>query len=270
MIYKTLSNGTSMPMLGLGTYRLLEEDAYEIVLKALELGYRHIDTAMIYENEEVVGRAIKDSSVSREELFITTKCWNEDQGYETTLKAFELSLEKLGLDYIDLYLIHWPQPSSHETWRAFEEIYRNKKAKAIGVSNFNTQQLEALLEEAKIVPMVNQVERHPFLVQSELKSMCDGYGIACEGWMPIARNKVADSNAVLALADKYHKTAAQITLRWQIQTDWTVFPKTQSMSRLEENFDIFDFALTNEEVEIVNKLNENLRLGTNPNKYNFK
>ncbi|MBK2404760.1 aldo/keto reductase [Erysipelothrix rhusiopathiae] len=270
MKFKKLRNGTTMPMLGLGTYRLVEDDAYQIVSKALELGYRHIDTAMIYNNEVEVGRAIKDSGIPREELFITTKCWNEDQGYESALQAFDLSLKKLGLDYVDLYLIHWPQPASCDTWRAFEEIYRNKRAKAIGVSNFNVEQLEILLEEATVIPMVNQIERHPYLVQEELKKVCDRHNIACEGWMPIARNKVSESEAIVKLAQKYHKTPAQITLRWQIQTDWIVFPKTQSFERLEENFDIFDFELTNAEVDVVNNHNENLHLGTNPNKYKIK
>lgn len=270
MLYKTLNNKVEIPMLGLGTYRLRGEDAYTVVRNALKLGYRHIDTAMIYENEEAVGRALKDSGIPREELFITTKCWNDDQGFETTLKAFDTSLQKLGLDYVDLYLIHWPQPKSRDTWRAFEKIYKENRARAIGVSNFNEEQLATLLQSAEIIPMINQVERHPYLVQTQLKRLCDRYQIACEGWMPIARNKVSESEAIVKLAHKYGKTPAQITLRWQTQTDWIVFPKTQLEQRLRENFDIFDFELTNNELEIVNGLNEDLRLGTNPNKYDIE
>ena len=230
--YTVLSNGVKMPLLGLGTFRI--EDSLqieEIVKEALNIGYIHIDTATVYNNEEGIGKAIKDSGIKREKIFITSKVANDDQGYETTLKAFNTSLEKLQLDYLDLYLIHWPRSLNKETWKALEFLYKQGKVRAIGVSNFLIHHLEDLLKYAEIKPMVNQIEHHPYLIQQELLDYCIKNKIQVEAWAPIMKGKVFEIPLIKELSKKYNKTEAQIVLRWNLQRNIVVIPKSAHKNR---------------------------------------
>ncbi|PLR75710.1 aldo/keto reductase [Bacillus sp. V3-13] len=267
----TLNNGVEMPIFGLGVYKVEEgNQTYDTVKTALELGYRLIDTAAFYENEAGVGRAIKDSGIPREDVFVTTKVWNDQQGYDSTLKAFENSLEKLGLDYVDLYLIHWPVKGKYlDTWRALEKIYREGKAKAIGVSNFNIHHLKDILEHGSEVPAVNQVELHPFLSQQELRAFCEEQNIKVEAWSPIARGRVLEEPALKQVAEKHGKSPAQVILRWHLQNGVIVIPKSVNPARLQENAAIFDFELSNEDMEKINSLNKNERFGADPDHFDF-
>lgn len=272
MDYITLNNGLKMPQLGFGVWQVSDEQATPVVKKALEVGYRSIDTAMIYGNEKGVGRAIKESNVPREELFITTKVWNADHGYENTLKAFDASLERLGLDYIDLYLIHWPTPKYDQyvdTYKAMEKIYKDGRAKAIGVCNFDIEHLERLLNECEVVPVVNQVERHPYFQQRELQDFCEKHHIIIEAYSPLMNGKdVLNDSVVKEIAKAYGKTAAQVILRWHLQTGVITIPKSVTPSRIEENFDVFDFELTAEDMEKMTALDRNLRIGAVPSEFN--
>lgn len=272
MDYITLNNGLKMPQLGFGVWQVSDEQATPAVKKALEVGYRSIDTAMIYGNEKGVGRAIKESNVPREELFITTKVWNADHGYENTLKAFDASLERLGLDYIDLYLIHWPTPKYDQyvdTYKAMEKIYKDGRAKAIGVCNFDIEHLERLLIECEVVPVVNQVERHPYFQQRELQDFCEKHHIIIEAYSPLMNGKdVLNDSVVKEIAKAYGKTAAQVILRWHLQTGVITIPKSVTPSRIEENFDVFDFELTAEDMEKMTALDRNLRIGAVPSEFN--
>lgn len=265
MEYKKLSNGTTIPSLGLGTYKIENDQAEEIVLEALELGYRHIDTATVYRNEEGIGRALRKTSIPREELFITSKLWNDDQGYDSAHKAFNESLNKLGLEYLDLYLIHWPEDLNRESWRALEEIYESGRAKAIGVSNFHKEHINDLIEVAKIKPMVNQYERHPYFQQNELFQKGKDLDMVMEAWSPIAKGEVLEDEKLIKIAAKYNKTVAQLVLRWHIQTDYVIFPKTEHSGRLKENFDIFDFEISEEDMNTIANLDDKEgRIGSNP------
>lgn len=265
MEYKILNNKTRIPVLGLGTYRIENEEAEELILEALDLGYRHIDTATIYKNEEGIGRALAKTNIPREDIFITSKLWNDDQGYESALKAFDLSLEKLGVDYLDLYLIHWPEDLNKESWRALEEIYKSGRAKAIGVSNFHKHHLEDILSMATVNPMVNQYERHPYFQQNELYQVGFDLGLVMEAWSPIAKGEVLDDKVLKKIADKYNKSIVQVVLRWQIQSGYIVFPKSEKPSRLKENFDIFDFELSEEDMQTIKDLDsKDGRIGSNP------
>ncbi|CEE00490.1 Glyoxal reductase [Caldibacillus thermoamylovorans] len=272
MDYITLNNGLKMPQLGFGVWQVSDEQATPAVKKALEVGYRSIDTAMIYGNEKGVGRAIKESNVPREELFITTKVWNADHGYENTLKAFDASLERLGLDYIDLYLIHWPTPKYDQyvdTYKAMEKIYKDGRAKAIGVCNFDIEHLERLLNECEVVPVVNQVERHPYFQQRELQDFCEKHHIIIEAYSPLMNGKdVLNDSVVKEIAKAHGKTAAQVILRWHLQTGVITIPKSVTPSRIEENFDVFDFELTAEDMEKMTALDRNLRIGAVPSEFN--
>ena len=263
-----LHNGTKIPVLGLGVYKVEEGDeVYESVKSALEIGYRHIDTASFYQNEEGVGRAIKESGVPREEIFVTTKVWNDEQGYQQTLDAFDRSLTKLGMDYVDLYLVHWPVKGKYkDTYRALENLYREGKAKAIGVSNFLPHHLEDLMNEAEIKPMVNQIELHPQLLQNETYEYCQNHNIVVEAWSPIGRGKYLDDPVLTRIAEKYGKTAAQVILRWDLEKGIVTIPKSVRAERQKENAAVFDFALTAEEVRQIDSLNqnENGRLGPHP------
>lgn len=268
----TLHNGVKMPWFGLGVFKMKEgEEAVSSVKAAIELGYRSIDTAAFYENETGVGQAILEVSVPREELFITTKVWNSNQGYETTLAAFDESIKKLGLDYLDLYLIHWPLPAKgkyKETWKALEKLYKDGKVRAIGVSNFNISHLEDLIADCEVVPMVNQVEYHPCLTQTELHEFCKKNQIQLEAWSPLMRGKLLGEPTLVEIAQKYQKSVAQIILRWDLQNEVVTIPKSVKPERIKENANIFDFALTAEEIAIINQLNENLRIGPNPDEFN--
>lgn len=274
MDYITLNNGLKMPQLGFGVWQVESAQATTAVAKALEVGYTSIDTAMIYQNEEGVGKAIKESSIPREKLFITTKVWNTDQGYDNTLRAFDESLARLGLDYVDLYLIHWPTPQYDEyvdTYKALEKLYHDGRVKAIGVCNFEIEHLERLLNECEVVPAVNQVECHPYLAQNELKDFCAKHNIFVEAWSPLEQGgEVLTDEVVQKIAKSHSKSPAQVVLRWHLQNNTVVIPKSVTPSRIEENFNVFDFELTSEEMAEIDQLNKNRRKGPNPNEMNVR
>ncbi|MFB4259114.1 aldo/keto reductase [Shouchella clausii] len=270
----TLNNGVNMPQLGFGVWQVPDEEATPAVAKALEVGYTSIDTAMIYKNEAGVGKAIKESGIDREKLFITTKVWNADQGYEQTLKAFDASLERLGLDYIDLYLIHWPTPHYDqyiETYKALEKLYSDGRVRAIGVCNFDIEHLERLLDECDVMPVLNQVECHPYFAQNELKDFCAKHNIYVEAWSPLDQGgEVLTDEVVEKIAKAHGKTTAQVVLRWHLQNNTIVIPKSVTPSRIEENFDLFDFELSNEEMDAINRLDRNQRRGAKPSEMNTR
>lgn len=271
----TLSNGVKMPRFGLGVFKVEEgPELVHAVKFALKHGYRSIDTAAIYGNEEGVGQAIHEAmaeyGIKREELFITSKVWNSDLGYESTLAAYETSLSNLGLDYLDLYLIHWPVEGKYkDAWRALETLYKEGKVKAIGVSNFQVHHLEDVMEDAEIKPMVNQVEYHPRLTQQEVKTFCDNNGIQFEAWSPLMQGQLLDNPVLQELANKYNKTAAQVILRWDLQNGVVTIPKSTKEQRIIENANLFDFELTKEDVEQINNLNQNHRVGPDPDNIDF-
>lgn len=266
-----LHNGVQMPYLGLGVY--LSKDGEEVinaVKEALNHGYRHIDTAAIYENEEGVGEGIRQSNVLREDVFLVSKVWNTDQGYEATLKAFEASLNRLGTDYLDLYLIHWPKGDlSKDTWRALERLYREKRVRAIGVSNFLKHHLEDLLGTAEIVPMVNQMEFHPYLVQQELMDFCSSHQIQYEAWSPLMQGNIFDLDIMKDMAAKYNKTIAQIVLRWDLQKGVVTIPKSSKKERIKANSELFDFTLSDEDVKLLDSLDKGKRFGPDPDNFDF-
>lgn len=265
-----LHNGVKMPWLGLGVWQTKDGDeVIRSVKAAIQAGYRSIDTAAAYNNESGVGAAIKESGVSRDELFITTKVWNADQGYDSTLRAFEESRRKLGLDVIDLYLIHWPVKGKYkDTWRALEKLYRDGAVRAIGVSNFQVHHLEDVLSGSEIVPMVNQVECHPRLTQQELRSFCKSHQIQLEAWSPLMQGNL-DIAVLTELAAKYGKSPAQIILRWDLQNGIVTIPKSVTESRIRENGNVFDFTLSDEDIAKLDALNENHRFGPDPDNFNF-
>lgn len=266
----TLHNGVQMPWFGLGVYKVENSEAIQAVKAALKAGYRSIDTAAYYQNEEGVGIGIKEAGIPREELFITSKVWNSDQGYDSTIKAFEASLKRLGLDYLDLYLIHWPVKGKYkETWKALEKIYKEGKVRAIGVSNFHIHHLQDLLQEAEIKPMVNQVEFHPRLTQKELRQYCKEQGIQFEAWSPLMRGQLFDNDVLREIGKKYNKTPAQVILRWDLQHEVVTIPKSVNEQRIIENASIFDFKLTKEEMDRIDALNENKRIGSDPDNFDF-
>lgn len=267
----TLNNGVKMPRVGLGVYKMEEgSDVKEAVLSAIDIGYRSIDTASFYKNEEGVGQALKETSVPREELFVTTKVWNDEQGYEETLAAFDRSMEKLGLEYLDLYLIHWPVPGKYkETWKALEKLYKDGKVKAIGVSNFLEHHLENLLEDAEIKPVVDQVELHPRLAEPALRDFCTQRDIKVEAWSPLARGRYFNDEVLQNLANKYGKTAAQIILRWDVQHGIITIPKSTKSHRQKENADLFDFELTSKEMKQIDEMNTGERNGAHPDEFEY-
>lgn len=267
----TLHNGVKMPWVGLGVFKVNEgEEVVQSVKAAIKNGYISIDTAAIYKNEEGVGQAIKESGIPREELFITTKLWNAEQGYESTLAAFETSLNKLGLDYLDLYLIHWPGKNKYkETWKAFEKLYKEGRVRAIGVSNFQVHHLEDLISSAEIKPMVNQVEFHPHLTQKELLSYCKKEGIQLEAWSPLKQGQLLNEPVLEDLAHKYIKSVAQVILRWDLQHGVVTIPKSIKEHRIIENADIFDFELSAEDIEKIDRLNQDSRAGSHPDTMRF-
>ncbi|WP_431784475.1 glyoxal/methylglyoxal reductase [Bacillus subtilis] len=266
-----LHNGVEMPWFGLGVFKVENgNEATESVKAAIKNGYRSIDTAAIYKNEEGVGIGIKESGVAREELFITSKVWNEDQGYETTLAAFEKSLERLQLDYLDLYLIHWPGKDKYkDTWRALEKLYKDGKIRAIGVSNFQVHHLEELLKDAEIKSMVNQVEFHPRLTQKELRDYCKAQGIQLEAWSPLMQGQLLDNEVLTQIAEKHNKSVAQVILRWDLQHEVVTIPKSIKEHRIIENADIFDFELSQEDMDKIDALNKDERVGPNPDELLF-
>ena len=267
----TLHNGVQMPYFGLGVY--LSEDGREVanaVNWALQEGYRHIDTASIYKNEAGVGEGIRQSGISRQELFVVSKVWNDDQGYENTLKAYEDSLNRLQLDYLDLYLVHWPVAGKFkETWRAMEYLYREKRVRAIGVSNFLQHHLEDLLADAETVPMVNQMEFHPYLVQQDLIDFCNKNTIQYEAWSPLMQGHIFEMEIMKELAQKYNRTIAQIVLRWDLQKGVVTIPKSSKKERIISNADIFNFELAPEDVKLLDGLDRGKRFGPDPDNFDF-
>lgn len=268
----TLNNGVRIPQFGLGVWQAKEGGEVELAVKtALDAGYRLIDTAAIYGNEIGVGMAVKGSGLPREDLFITTKLWNDSQGYDSTLQAFDESLAKLGTDYIDLYLIHWPMPRNGkfiESWQAMERLCEDKRVRAIGVSNFKPEHLRQLLEGTSIVPAVNQIELHPKLQQLETREFCEQQGIKVESYSPIMRgSELLDDPVLISLADKYQKTPAQVVLRWHIQSGLIVIPKSVTPARIQENIAIFDFELDDEDMAAIAGMNEEQRIGIDPDKF---
>ena len=264
-IYTTLNNGVSMPLLGLGVYDVFGLAAERAVMHALDIGYRLIDTAMIYQNERDVGNAIRHSGVTRKEIFVTTKVWQTDMGYDGTFRAFDTSSKKLNVEYIDLYLVHWPiKFKRKDTWRALEKLYKEKRVRAIGVSNYLLPFLKEIETYSNITPAVNQIEFSPWLfLQDELK-WCREKKTVLQSYSPLVRGKKFTDPVVVGLAEKYQKTPAQIILRWNVQLGVSTIPKSGNPKRINENFNIFDFQLTEEEMKLMGSLNENFRVVEDP------
>ncbi|MBU7591606.1 aldo/keto reductase [Metabacillus halosaccharovorans] len=270
-----LHNGVKMPWFGIGVFKVEEGPELVNALKAaIKHGYRSIDTAAIYGNEEGVGEGIreglKEAKISRQDLFVTSKVWNADLGYELTIKAFENSLQKLGMEYLDLYLVHWPVEGKYkDAWRALETLYKQGKVKAIGVSNFHIHHLEDLMLSAEIKPMINQVEYHPRLTQKELQEFCQKHEIQLEAWSPLMQGELLDNDTLQSISAKYQKTIAQIILRWDLQNGVITIPKSTKEHRIIENASIFDFELTKEDMDKIDSLNENKRVGPDPDHFDF-
>jgi diketogulonate reductase-like aldo/keto reductase len=263
----TLDNGVEIPQLGLGVWQIEDGIVTDVVESAFAAGYRHVDTAAAYRNEVGVGRALASAGLPREELFITTKLWNNDQGYDSTLKAFDASMSKLGLDYLDLYLIHWQslkQDKYVDTWKAFEQLYADKRVRAIGVSNFHVPALRRLFEETDLRPAVNQIELHPAFPQDELRAFNAENDIVTEAWSPLAQGELLTDPTLQGLADKHGKTAAQVVIRWHLQLGNVVIPKSKTPSRIAENIDVFDFSLDNEDMAAIADLETGVRTGGDP------
>lgn len=271
-----LNNGIAMDQLGFGLYKVPPGDAFGLVTQALEAGYRSIDTAAMYGNERGVGGAVRrfceeDGGTAREDIFVTTKVWNDDQGYDRTLAAFDASLAELGLDYVDLYLIHWPCPQRGlfvETYKALEKLYREGRVRAIGVSNFQPDHLRTLLDATDVVPAVNQIELHPWLQQHRLRELHDQLGIRTEAWSPLGRGQVLADPELERIAAQAGRSVAQVVLRWHVQTGNVVIPKASSAARIRENIGIFDFTLDETAMDRIDALDRNQRSGSHPDKVN--
>ena len=268
-----LNNGVEMPQLGFGVWQVPDDEAERAVATALEAGYRSIDTAAIYGNEEGTGRAIAASGVPREDIFLTTKLWNSDQGYDSTLRAFDASLDKLGVEYVDLYLIHWPTPTRDkyvDTYKAFEKLHADGRIRAIGVSNFEPDHLQRLIAETSVIPAVDQIELHPHLQQHAAREFHAEQGIATEAWSPLGSGKgLLEVPAIVAIAQKHGRTPAQVVLRWHLQLGNVVIPKSVTPSRIKENIEVFDFSLDTEDLAAISALNEDRRLGPDPVTFNM-
>ena len=264
-----LSNGVKMPYLGLGVYNMNNKEVKTAIHHALETGYRLIDTAAVYGNEKGVGEAVRENSLPREEIFITSKVWNSDQGYESTLKAFDQTMNRLGLDYLDLYLIHWPVSGRYkDTWKAFEKLYNEGRIRAIGVSNFLIHHLKDLMKDAEVIPMVDQVEFHPHLVQQDFQDFCKENDIQSEAWAPLMRGKINDIPLLKGLAEKYEKTPAQIVLRWDLQKGVVTIPKSSNPERIHSNAHLFDFEISEGDMKRIDDLEQGERItGEHPDNY---
>lgn len=265
-----LANGVKMPRLGFGVWKVDDKEVIDPVKWALQAGYRAIDTAKAYGNEAGVGQAIKESGIKREDLFITSKLWNADQGYDATIEAFEASLKRLGADYLDLYLIHWPVAQKFkDTWRAFEQLYQDGKIRAIGVCNFQEHHLKELIADADIVPMVNQIELHPHLTQEPLRKFCRDHKIVVEAWSPLGNGQMLSDPELKKIADKYGKSVAQVIIKWDLQNGIVTIPKSVHKERILENADVFDFKLSEEDMLAISGMNKDERTGPDPDNFNF-
>jgi 2,5-diketo-D-gluconate reductase A len=268
-----LNNGVEIPQLGFGVYQIPPEETVEATRTALEVGYRHVDTAEMYGNEKEVGQAVRESGIDRSEVFVTSKLNNGFHARDAALRAFDQTLADLDLGYVDLFLVHWPLPTIDvdyvETWKAMEEIYAGGKCRAIGVSNFNPHHLRRLFGETEVRPAVNQIEVHPYLAQDALRAFDAEHQIATEAWSPIAQGKVLDDPALVRVAERVGKTPAQVTLRWHVQRGDIVFPKSVTRSRIEENFAIFDFELSEDDLREITALDRNERTGPDPDTFNY-
>ncbi|MBO0346453.1 aldo/keto reductase [Roseibium sp. CAU 1637] len=264
----TFSDGNAIPQVGLGVYQTPNDGASAAVQAALNAGYRHIDTAAIYGNEEGVGKGVQTSNVAREDIFLTTKLWNDAQGYEATLMAFEESLKRLGTDYVDLYLIHWPAPKMDlyvETWKAFIQLQKEKRIKSIGVSNFNPDHIDRLVSETGVKPVINQIELHPDFQQTEFRAFHDSQNIVTESWSPLGQGKLMDNGVLVEIATKHGKTPAQVLIRWHIDMGLVTIPKSSNPERIKANFDVFDFKLDQDDLAALAKLDDTKnRLGPDP------
>jgi 2,5-diketo-D-gluconate reductase A len=266
----TLHDGVEIPQLGFGVFQVPPDDTQQVVEEALDVGYRHIDTAGAYRNERGVGAAIAASGIPREELFVTTKLWNSEQGHDSTLRAIEKSLSRLGLDYVDLYLIHWPVPTEGralDTWRAFEQIYEEGRSRTIGVSNFRIEDLEQLEREAETLPTVNQIELHPHLQQRELRAWHLEHRIATEAWSPLAQGGLLVNETIAAVAARHERTPAQAILRWHLQLGNVVIPKSVTPARIRENFEVSDFELSDDDIAEIGALDVGQRIGPDPSTF---
>ncbi|OEK69144.1 glyoxal reductase [Staphylococcus equorum] len=265
-----LNNGYPMPRVGLGVYKITDEEMEPAVTAAIEAGYRAFDTAYFYKNEIALGNALKQSEIPREDLFLTSKIWNDYQGYDNTINFFTKSIENLGTDYLDLFLIHWPCEADGlfvETYKAMEKLYEEGKVRAIGVCNFNAHHLEKLMSQTDIVPAVNQIEVHPYFNQHELQTFCDKHDIAVTAWMPLMRNRgLLEHELITEMASRYGKTPAQIVLRWHLSHDRLIIPKSKTPERIKENYDIFDFNLELTDIAEIDRLNCDNRQGNDPDK----
>lgn len=253
-----LNNGTYIPSIGFGTSLVTGEECIKIIKTAIQAGYRHIDTASAYKNEEEIGKAIKQSEIHRKELFITSKVWKDSMGYENTLKSFENTLKNLDLEYVDLFLVHWPKNNDDnlniETWRALEKIYKEGKAKAIGVSNFLKHHLEIILNNCDVAPAVNQIEFHPGLVRKETIDFCKEKNIVLEAWAPLGKGKMLSNEILLNIAKKYNKSVAQLCLKWCLENEVIPLPKSENMERMRQNLDLFDFQISQEDIDTINNM----------------
>jgi 2,5-diketo-D-gluconate reductase A len=270
MIIRTLNNGQKIPQLGLGVYKVGQDIAVDLVQMAIEAGYRRIDTAALYDNEQEVGAGIRKSGLAREEIFVTTKIWNDRQGYDNALEAIDESLTRLNIEYLDMLLIHWPAPTQDkfvETWQAFEKVLESGRVRGIGVSNFNPNHLEKLLAAGGTVPAINQVELHPGLQQAEVRAFNASHGIATEAWSPLARGRFNENPILVAIAEKYGKSVAQIIIRWHIELSNLVIPKSSNPDRLRENIDVFDFELTRDDLDSIAALDSGFRTGLHPDEF---
>ncbi len=263
----TLYNGVEIPMLGFGTFKIPEgKVVIQSVKKALELGYRHIDTAAYYKNETGIGEGIRQSGISRSKIFLTSKVWTSDYGYDSTLRAYEMSLQRLGVEYLDLYLVHWPNARIKDTWRAIEQLYKEKRVRAIGVSNFHIHHLESLSAGCEIKPMINQIEFHPRLLQTSLFEYCKKHQIQYEGYSPLMRGKIFNIPLLAEIAEQYKRTIPQIVLRWNIQMGVVTIPKSTHPERILENIQIFDFEICQEDMQAICSLDKEERIGHNPDR----
>jgi 2,5-diketo-D-gluconate reductase A len=265
-----LPGGESIPQLGFGVFQVPPEDTNEVTLRALEVGYRHIDTAAAYRNEAGVGQAVRESGLPREDVYITTKLWNSDQGYDEAKRGLRASLDRLEMSHVDLYLIHWPAPAQDkylDTWKAFIELQQEGLTRSIGVSNFQESHLERIISETGVVPAVNQIELHPYLQQPGLRREHAERGIVTEAWSPLAQGAVLDDPVLVEIAERHGVTSGQVVLRWHIQLGNVVFPKSVTQSRIEENFDIFGFALTDDDMQAIEGLDRGERTGPDPDQF---